>query len=40
MPNGGEWEDVAQTVRIVRAPCSLGGSRPYFIPHSPDGAVI
>jgi len=27
---GGEWEDVAETVRIVRAPCRFGGSRPYF----------
>jgi hypothetical protein len=27
----GEWEDVAETVRIVRVPCSLGGTRPYFI---------
>ena len=28
---GGEWEDVAETVRIVRAPCRFGGVRPYFI---------
>ena len=28
---GGEWEDVAETVRIVRVPCRLGGARPYFI---------
>lgn len=28
---GGEWEDVAETVRIVRAPCRFGGTRPYFI---------
>jgi hypothetical protein len=28
---GGEWEDVAETVRIVRVPCRFGGSRPYFI---------
>jgi hypothetical protein len=28
---GGEWEDVAETVRIVREPCRFGGSRPYFI---------
>ena len=29
--NGGEWEDVAETVRIVRVPCRFGGTRPYFI---------
>ncbi len=29
--NGGEWENVAETVRIVRVPCRFGGSRPYFI---------
>jgi hypothetical protein len=29
--NGGEWEDVAETVRIVRVPCRFGSSRPYFI---------
>ncbi len=28
---GGAWEDVAETVRIVRVPCRFGGSRPYFI---------
>ena len=28
---GGEWEDVAETVRIVRVPCRFGGERPYFI---------
>jgi hypothetical protein len=28
---GGEWEDVAETVRIVRVPCRLGGARSYFI---------
>lgn len=27
----GEWEDVAETVRIVRVPCRFGGERPYFI---------
>ncbi len=27
----GEWEDVAEVVRIVRVPCRLGGTRPYFI---------
>ncbi len=28
---GGEWEDVAETVRIVRVPCRFRGARPYFI---------
>src|ERR1700756_5037603 len=28
---GGEWEDVNETVRIVRVPCRLGGARPYFV---------
>ena len=28
---GGEWEDVAETVRIVRVGCRFGGARPYFI---------
>jgi hypothetical protein len=28
---GGECEDVAETVRIVRKPCRFGGTRPYFI---------
>ena len=28
---GGEWEDVEETVRIVRVPCPFGGVRPYFI---------
>jgi hypothetical protein len=28
---GGDWEDVAQTVPIVRVPCTFGGVRPYFI---------
>ena len=28
---GGEWQDVSETVRIVRTPCRLGGSRPYFM---------
>ena len=27
---GGEWEDVAESVRIVRVACGFGGSRPYF----------
>ncbi len=29
--NGGEWENVAETVGIIRAPCRYGGSRPYFV---------
>jgi hypothetical protein len=28
---GGDWEDVAETVGIVHAPCRYGGVRPYFI---------
>jgi hypothetical protein len=28
---GGEWEDVTETVSIVRVPCRFGGVRPYFI---------
>ena len=28
---GGEWEDVNETVRIVRTPCRFGGTRPYFV---------
>jgi hypothetical protein len=28
---GGEWEDVAETVHIVRVACRFGGTRPYFI---------
>jgi hypothetical protein len=28
---GGEWEDIAETVRIVRVACRFGGARPYFI---------
>lgn len=28
---GGEWQDVAETVRTVRAPCRFGGTRPYFV---------
>jgi hypothetical protein len=28
---GNGWEDVAETVRIVRLPCRFGGTRPYFI---------
>ncbi len=28
---GGEWQDVAETVNIVRVPCRFGGNRPYFV---------
>jgi hypothetical protein len=28
---GSEWEDVVETVPIVRAACRFGGARPYFI---------
>jgi hypothetical protein len=28
--DGGEWEDVAESVRIVHVACRYGGSRPYF----------
>ena len=28
---GGDWEDVDETVRIVRIACRFGGTRPYFI---------
>src|SRR5271165_2827596 len=28
---GGEWEDVAETVRVLRAPCRYGGVRPYLL---------
>lgn len=29
--SGGGWENIEETVRIVRVPCRFGGSRPYFI---------
>ena len=28
---GGDWQEVDETVRTVRTPCRLGGSRPYFV---------
>ena len=28
---GGDWEHIVQIVRIVRAPCRFGGTRPYFL---------
>src|SRR3954469_10547675 len=27
----GDWEYIAETVRIVRTSCRFGGSRPYFV---------
>jgi hypothetical protein len=37
---GGDWEEVAETVHIVRVVCRYGGSRPYFIcPGVVDGIV-
>ena len=29
--DGGEWKDETETIRIVRAPCPFGGTRPFFI---------
>src|SRR5215207_8985326 len=26
-----QWEDVTETVGIIRVPCQFGGARPYFI---------
>ncbi len=28
---GGAWEEVDEPVQLVRSPCRLGGSRPYFV---------
>jgi hypothetical protein len=28
---GGEWEDVKESIRIIRLPCRFGGSRAYFV---------
>jgi len=28
---GGDWQDVAEVVRIVRVACRFGGTRPYFV---------
>ena len=28
---GGDWDDVSETVAIIRVPCRYGGTRPYFI---------
>ena len=28
---GGDWEDIGESVRIVRVACQYGGVRPYFI---------
>lgn len=30
-PHGGEWEEVKETIQIVRNPCRYGGTRPYLI---------
>ena len=37
---GGDWEDVEETVRIVRVPCRFGGTRSYFIAYSPSFSFI
>lgn len=29
--SAGDWQDVVETVRIVRVPCRFGGARPFFI---------
>jgi hypothetical protein len=29
--SGGDWENVSETLSIVRVPCRFGGARPYFI---------
>jgi hypothetical protein len=31
----GKWEDMAETIPIVRRPCRFGGSRPFFIRPGP-----
>jgi len=37
---GGAWEDVAETVGLVRVPCPFGGARPYFVcPGGMNGAA-
>ena len=28
---GGDWEDIDESVRVVRVACQFGGTRPYFI---------
>ncbi|MFZ5426791.1 MAG: hypothetical protein ACOZEN_07435 [Thermodesulfobacteriota bacterium] len=28
--NGGEWEEVSQTIHLERTPCRYGGNRPWF----------
>lgn len=37
---GTDWEDVVENVRIVRAPCRFGGTRPYFICPSVVSGVV
>jgi hypothetical protein len=29
--DGGDWESISESVDIVQVPCTLGGSRPYFL---------
>jgi hypothetical protein len=29
--SGGEWEEVTESISIVRLPCRFGGTRPFFI---------
>jgi hypothetical protein len=37
---GGEWEDIAEAVPLVRVPCRFGGTRPYFLcPGGVNGAA-
>src|SRR5206468_456360 len=28
---GGEWQDVGETIGLIRVPCRFGGNRPYFV---------
>ena len=38
--SGGEWENIKEPIHVVRNPCRLGGTRPYFIcPGVINGAV-
>jgi hypothetical protein len=36
----GTWEDVTETVDIVRVPCRLGGTRPFFLCPGVVGGVV
>jgi hypothetical protein len=29
--NGGEWQDVRESVTVIWEPCNFGGQRPYFL---------